>query len=101
MKIDDETVAAMVDLIHRMAAKPASCWGAEFDDRAEARDIAASLPKPVDPEKEACREILRDGDWAESCILDDSNSDWADKSFGSGLALAAFRAGRQFQRENG
>lgn len=99
MKIDDETYTRAICLIENMA-------GGYLDVSAsfrEARSIAASLPKPVDPEKEVCREVLRSMPFQSyNFPNDDSPLTWDPLwNTQAALALAAFRAGRQFQRENG
>jgi hypothetical protein len=65
---------------------------------AEFLDIAAALPKPVDPEKEIIRKVARECDW----IVEqgDDGLAWVTSGCSAMLALTCFRAGRQYERDN-
>lgn len=68
---------------------------------AEFQDIAAALLKPVDPEKEAVRQIARKAAWAKiSAEQSDDSGYWGIIDTTAGFALACFRAGREYERDN-
>lgn len=100
MKIDDATYTKAIALVMDMAKSSerlmTSRETSAFYDMAI--EIAASLPKPVDPEKEAVRELMRASNWN---VDGDESIAWKVPSCVDGLAIAAFRAGRAFERENG
>lgn len=103
--ISDELVQRMVEVIREMddAHEVVTRYTIITQrDRwiTKARGIAAELPKPVDPEKERIREIMRSrGFGTYGTNIPDDASNWDNLDNIWGLALFHFRTGREYERK--
>jgi len=104
--IPAELVERMVDFVKYLAnADRGMSVGETFGPLQAIYGQAAVLyekfPKPVDPEKEAVRKLAKAGGWPMIPSCSDNYSGWDNLNSSAGLALACFRAGREYERENG
>jgi hypothetical protein len=97
-KIDDALIERMVVYFRNAAKRYQGLDTGPGSDVEQIRAIASALPKPVDPDKQAVRDILSSIGGLTIPYSDDSIL-WKDVGCFANIALHCIKRGREMQKE--